>query len=427
LFLLTLVVVTAFGWLAIPAAAQQVTPPPAPPPVRPSTSVPTLLILDSSGSMRADDGSGRPKIEAAKEALLRLVDELPDGAQVGLRAYGHRYDNSDRARGCTDTELLQPVGPIDRPALRQAINGLQPSGYTPIGASLEAALTDIPGQGVRTVVLVSDGIDTCSPPEPCEIAQQMAAANVDLRVETVGFQVDPAAEAQLSCIADVTGGRFRSVDDSAGLLRALREYQVAGSPISGGASAAEAPVLESGQYRDTIQVGQQRWYAVELDEGEVLRATATVVGERGGPVVPDASVSAELFTDDVLGVLSCGREEQFRLGQEARQVGFDGLDTADTGICREPGRFALRLELVDPAGPSSALSGKPFDVELIISIVRNSDQPPPAEPIADIPRADDGLPAAPSSPTSSQYLLSGFLAMLLGGLLGAVFAVRTGP
>lgn len=409
---------------ALPAVAQEVTPP-APPQVRPSATTPTLLVLDSSGSMRADDGTGRPKIEAAKAALLQLVDELPDGTPVGLRVYGHRFPNTDRARGCTDTELLQPVAPLDRPALRAAISSFQATGFTPIGASLEAALTDLPG-GVGTVVLVSDGIDTCAPPDPCQVAERLAAENVQLRVETVGFQVDPAAVAQLSCIADVTGGGFRSVDDSAGLLRALREYQVAGSPITGGASAAEAPLIESGQYRDTIQVGQQRWYAVELEEGEVLRTTATVVGERGGPVVPDAVVSAELSTDDVLGVLSCGRDEEFRLGQEARQVGIDGLDTSENGICREPGRYALHLELADPAGPASQLAGEEFAVELLVSVVQGRDEPappPPAQPVAN--DADD--PVETAAPTGGAYLTASLVAALLGSGVGVVAARRMGP
>lgn len=422
-----LVTVTCLAGMSVvlPAAAQEPIGPPAPPQVRPSATTPTLLVLDSSGSMRADDGSGRPKIEAAKAALLQLVDELPDGAPVGLRVYGHRFPNTDRARGCTDTELLQPVAPLDRAALRAAIGSFQATGFTPIGASLEAALSDLP-DGAGTVVLVSDGIDTCAPPEPCAVAERLAAENVQLRVEAVGFQVDPAAVAQLSCIADVTGGGFRSVDDAAGLLRALREYQVAGSPITGGASAEEAPLIDSGQYRDTIQPGQQRWYAVDLEEGEVLRTTATVVGERGGPVAADAVVSAELFTDDLLGVLSCGRDEEFRLGQEARQVGIDGLDTSENGICREPGRYNLALELEDPA---VALGGEEFAVELLVSVVQGDQEPAPAPPPVDTVAddAEEAADAASAPPTGSAYLTAALVSALLGSGAGVVAARRMGP
>ena len=59
----------------------------------PSKDAAVILILDASKSMKADDGTGRPKFQAAKEALNTLVDELPDDAKVGparLRLAGQR-------------------------------------------------------------------------------------------------------------------------------------------------------------------------------------------------------------------------------------------------------------------------------------------------------------------------------------------------
>jgi Ca-activated chloride channel family protein len=435
-----LVVGAALLLLAAAPAAPERGSPPTPPRVRPGGTAPLLIIFDSSGSMRADDGTGRQKIDAAKEALSRLVDELPEGTPVGLRAYGHRVPNTDRAAGCADTELLVPVGPLDRGALRSAIGGLAPTGFTPIGAALEAALADLPAAGPRTVVLVSDGIDTCAPPDPCAVAGSLAEQAVELRVEAIGFQVDPAAAAQLACIADITGGRFRTVDDAGSLLRALREYQVVGSPVSGGGTPQEAPVLSSGQYRDTLVVGQERWYAVDLEEGEVLRTTATVVGARGGPVAAEAAVSLEVLTDDVLGALPCGRDEVLGVGQEALQVNIDGLDTTEIGICREPGRYAIRLDLTDPAGVRSVLAGRPFEVELLVSIVPSADAAaavdaadaaggPDAAGGAGVPGAGagtgSGAGASPAEPPP--YAAAGLGAGLLGLVAGAVVARRQGP
>ena len=56
----------------------------------PDKDAAVILVVDASKSMKADDGSGRPKMAAAKEALNTLVDELPDDAKVGLRVYGSR-------------------------------------------------------------------------------------------------------------------------------------------------------------------------------------------------------------------------------------------------------------------------------------------------------------------------------------------------
>ena len=83
--------------------------------------------------MKADDGSGRPKIAAAKEALNTLVDELPDDAKVGLRVYGSQVSGTGKAAGCADTKLVSPVAPLDRTGLKASINAITPRGFTPIG------------------------------------------------------------------------------------------------------------------------------------------------------------------------------------------------------------------------------------------------------------------------------------------------------
>ncbi|MCJ7726108.1 MAG: VWA domain-containing protein, partial [Acidimicrobiia bacterium] len=166
-----------------------------------------LLIMDSSGSMNRVDDDGVALIDGAKQALRVLVAALPESAQVGLRVYGHRVPNTDKAKGCEDTELVIPVGPVDVAAMIEVIDSYDAVGFTPIGLSLREAVQDLPPTGTRTIVLVSDGIDTCAPPDPCEVAAELAAEGFNVRVHTVGlFLTDPAAEQQLQCIADATGG-----------------------------------------------------------------------------------------------------------------------------------------------------------------------------------------------------------------------------
>ena len=60
----------------------------------PDKDAAVILVVDASKSMRADDGSGQPKIAAAKSALNTLVDELPDDAKVGLRVFGSRVSGT---------------------------------------------------------------------------------------------------------------------------------------------------------------------------------------------------------------------------------------------------------------------------------------------------------------------------------------------
>lgn len=255
---------------------------------------PVMIVLDASGSMNENDAPG-PRIDAAKTAVRNMVAGLPTTAQVGLTVYGTHTGSSDaeKAAGCKDISQLAAVGPVDKPALTKAVDGIEASGYTPIGASLQKAAAALPAEGPRAVVLVSDGEDTCSPPPPCDIAKQLKQQGVDLVVHTVGFKVDAAARAQLSCIAQATGGTYSDAADAGSLDtsletqvdRALEPYDVTGDPVVGSSGPAGAPPLEPGQYTDSLlnggddygRSGPGKYYAVELHEGETPYLSATVV------------------------------------------------------------------------------------------------------------------------------------------------------
>jgi Ca-activated chloride channel homolog len=247
---------------------------------------PTMLVLDASGSMLGADPSGGTKMDAAKQAVHTLVDAAPAGASVGLAAYGTSTGNSDaeRARGCQGVAVLREPGPIDKAALGTAVDGLTPRGFTPIGRSLQLAAESLPQEGPRSIVLVSDGEDTCAPPEPCDVVRTLAGQGVDLVVHTVGFGVDDVARAQLSCVAQATGGTYSDAPDADALQRvlprvtatALRNYQPAGSPIAGAPTYDTAPVAIPGQYLDTIGQKEKRFYAVDVPQGATTYFSATV-------------------------------------------------------------------------------------------------------------------------------------------------------
>jgi hypothetical protein len=50
------------------------------------------------------------------------------------------------------------------------------------------------------------------------------------------------------------------------------------SPIAGGGSFNDAPVLEPGRYADTLRGGEQLFYGVELQPGQSVQASGTVTG-----------------------------------------------------------------------------------------------------------------------------------------------------
>jgi hypothetical protein len=253
-----------------------------------------LIILDASGSMNSLDQDGIPFIDKAKDAVLELIAALPDGMQVGLRAYGHREPNTDPVRGCLDTELLAPVAPLDRAAIGAAIEGLEASGYTPIGLSLQEAAADLPETGPRSIVLISDGEDTCTPPDPCQIAEELFGDLFDVRIESVGFLVGTgsAAEQQLRCIAEITGGEYTTVDNANALVARLSEVTEAildWRPLitlNGALNPLEAPEfplaakadwvtdepgkIAVGRYGSILMPGETRWYGIDLWTDEAV-------------------------------------------------------------------------------------------------------------------------------------------------------------
>jgi Ca-activated chloride channel family protein len=185
-------------------------------------SVPTVLILDASGSMNQADAPG-PRIDAAKTAARELVAALPDAAILGLTTYGASTGSSEaeRAAGCLDVETLMPLSTLDRDQMQTRIAGLTASGFTPIGLALRTAVGLLPpDESAQAIVLVSDGEDTCERP-PCDEAALAKRTHPNLSISTVGFKTDGPASDQLRCIADTTGGLFVQADNAEQLTARL--------------------------------------------------------------------------------------------------------------------------------------------------------------------------------------------------------------
>ncbi|MGW7686424.1 vWA domain-containing protein [Kribbella sp. NPDC054772] len=255
---------------------------------------PVMVVLDSSGSMTAKDvGGTSSRMDAAKRAVGSMIDGLPAQAPVGLAIYGAGTGSSgaEKAAGCRDVKVVQPVKAVDKVALKSAVSAAKASGYTPIGQALRVAAAQLPKEGQRSIVLVSDGEDTCAPPQPCAVAKELHKQGVDLHVHAIGFRVDAKARAQLACIAQNTGGTYHDAADADSLLgvlgrvtdRALRHYEPTGQPITGTADPFTAPTVVPGQYLDTLNPVEERFYAADLKAGDTAYFAATAVFPRGNP------------------------------------------------------------------------------------------------------------------------------------------------
>lgn len=227
------------------------------------------VILDASGSMlqRLD---GERRIAIAHATLGKLVTEtLPAGTPFALRAFG-----DDRPGSC-ETRLAAPLAPLDGRALAAQIDRVMPKNLakTPIAASLRAVREDLASaEGQRTVILVTDGEETCGGDPEAEIAA-LRAGGFDVRVNIVGFAVDDAGlKETFRRWAETGGGRYLDAADARGLDAAVeaavalpfRVRDAAGAVVAEGVVGGEAVTLPPGTY------------GVEIGDGAATE-TATIL------------------------------------------------------------------------------------------------------------------------------------------------------
>jgi Ca-activated chloride channel family protein len=187
----------------------------------------TILVLDASGSMWGQI-DGINKITIARDVVGDIVSDFPADQNLGFVTYGHR----ERGQ-CADIETLVEPAPGTAAEIAGIVEGLNPRGMTPMtDAVVTAAQALRHTEQAATVILVSDGIETCNP-DPCAAARALEEAGVDFTAHVIGFDVRGEADAllQMQCIAEETGGRFLTADNAQELNQALRE--VTAAPASG--------------------------------------------------------------------------------------------------------------------------------------------------------------------------------------------------
>jgi hypothetical protein len=206
----------------------------------PGQDVNVELMLDSSGSMAAEIPSGQTRIEAAKDVLTEVIDAIPadrDGLDVGFRVFGHQGDNTlqGREESCQSSDLTIPIDGVNKESLQDQVDQYAPRGWTPIALSLQRAADDFEqfsaDEGVtNAVILVTDGLETCSadPDDQdannqaaCDAAQALADSPGSPTVYVVGFGLNADELTVLQCIADNTGGRLLGANSAEELREVL--------------------------------------------------------------------------------------------------------------------------------------------------------------------------------------------------------------
>jgi hypothetical protein len=240
-----------------------------------------LFILDGSGSMWGQV-DGVTKIDTAKTTLGSLLDNVPAGARLGLITYGNRDEKS-----CQDITYANPIG-SDPAAIKATVEQLTPLGKTPIDEAINLAfkkLDENPTDIKRSIVLVSDGIETCNG-NPCDTASLAKYHGVDLKIHVVGFDVDAEARKQLECIADAAGGQYFNAADTKGFQQAMASVVQVTQAEPEPAPAPTAPFFQDDFDGEALS---DAWTVLNEDpdgyiveDGSLLMASSQVQGFGSG-------------------------------------------------------------------------------------------------------------------------------------------------
>ncbi|HET8741602.1 MAG TPA: VWA domain-containing protein [Gaiella sp.] len=196
-----------------------------------------VLVVDISGSMRAQDVQPT-RLAAAKEAMLSFLTHAPKTLRVGIVAFSNEPQ-----------VIVSPT--LDRTELQQGIQLLEPAFGTALGDALARAVElartttavnaretaapvkDERGRALASILLLSDGFQTRGLLSPGQGAQ--AARNAGVPVYTIalgtegGTIVDreqvipvPPDRETLAAIAQFTGGEAFDAETAGALKQVYR-------------------------------------------------------------------------------------------------------------------------------------------------------------------------------------------------------------
>ena len=237
------------------------------------------IVVDSSRSMWGQM-DGESKMVVAQEILQDVSDWVPDDLDLALRAYGSTTPSDDG--NCADSALLVPFGEQSREPIKEAIANLRPKGQTPIAFALNQAAEDFgPTQNDRTIVLVTDGIESCGG-DPVQAARDLREQGI--MVHLVGFGLGNVADedaASLQAVADASGGRYITAGSAEELKQALaltvgtsfKVYKGSTEVASGSLGSDEPLFLPGGDYRVRLESSPPQDVQVSLAPRDQLNLT----------------------------------------------------------------------------------------------------------------------------------------------------------
>lgn len=209
---------------------------------RPDQNATIVLLVDVSGSMRANDVEPT-RLDAAVAAMRTFLDRLPKQFKVGLVAFSSEPE-----------PLIAPTS--DRNTLRQSISLLEPEAGTAVGDGIAVAVKMLnsslrqagyirkPGQDVPgAIVLLSDGAQNRGILQPLQAAHMAKVSGIRIYPVSLGTPNGkvtfgfgafmnsvpvPPDPVTMSQIAAATGGKSYTAQTASSVVEI---YKTLGSSI----------------------------------------------------------------------------------------------------------------------------------------------------------------------------------------------------
>jgi hypothetical protein len=234
------------------------------------------LVLDISGSMSANDGTEKNRLEWAKEAIGRAIDALNADDYVSLIIFD------------THSEVLVPAAQVsDKAKIMEKVKALNPRGSTNLHAGLQDGFTqiakfqdDLTGYENR-VILISDAWLNTGVTEDSaltKLVSDYAAEQVGLTAIGLGAQFN---QKFIDTVANSRGGNYVYVHSGKDMLRYFESFDFLVTPVAYGLRAT----LEI----QGVDAKLARAYGIPAKAGEPVKELISVptlfFSNNGGAIV----------------------------------------------------------------------------------------------------------------------------------------------
>lgn len=183
----------------------------------PSPDQDVMLVIDRSGSMSGDAGTGQSKMDEAKDAASLFVQLIESnvGHRAGLVSFSTAASVDEGIGNVNAGQKNQLIGPA--PYSGGAVGALSHGGWTSIGGGIDATQTEFtgPGSNPKTILLLTDGLQN-TPPMIDAAASDIGATTV----HAIGLGTEANLDgAILSDLAQSTGGAYTRAGDGLDLKK----------------------------------------------------------------------------------------------------------------------------------------------------------------------------------------------------------------